>query len=114
MCGSGHRVIDSVRKWMNDPPASPAHDNRRAAMGIANDVSSFAATVLRLGRGVYPAITADRRPDPKELLELYDFEACPYCRKVREALSELDLDYLAHPVAHGSPRRKTLKQLGGK
>jgi glutathione S-transferase len=81
---------------------------------MLNDVSSFAATVVRLGRGVYPRITADRRPEPARMLELYDFEACPYCRKVREVLCELDLDYLAHPVARGSPRRETLVRLGGK
>jgi glutathione S-transferase len=83
-------------------------------MSLVNDVSSFAATIVRLGRGVSPTITADRRPDPKHLLELYDFEGCPYCRKVREVLCELDLDYLVHPVAQGSPRRPELKQLGGK
>jgi|SRR5215470_9609270 len=83
-------------------------------MGLANDVSSFAATVVRLGRGISSPIGAARGREPQRLLELYDFEGCPYCRKVREVLSELDLDYLAHPVAHGSPRRKELLQLGGK
>jgi glutathione S-transferase len=83
-------------------------------MSLVNDVSSFAATIVRLGRGVYPTITADKRPAPKHMLELYDFEGCPYCRKVREVLCELDLDYLVHPVAQGSPRRQELKQLGGK
>jgi len=83
-------------------------------MGIANDLSSFAATVVRLGRGISPRVTADQRPNPKQLLELYDFEGCPYCRKVREVLSELDLDYFAHPVAKGSPRRRQLKEEGGK
>ncbi len=83
-------------------------------MSIANDLSSFAATIVRLGRGIYPKVTADRRDEPKQLLELYDFEGCPYCRKVREVLSELDLDYLEHPVAHGSPRRQELLRLGGK
>ena len=83
-------------------------------MSILNDASSFAATIVRLGRGVYPTITAEGRPDPKHMLELYDFEGCPYCRKVREVLCELDLDYLVHPVAHGSPRRQELKHHGGK
>lgn len=83
-------------------------------MGIADNVTSFATTVVRLGRGIYPALTADQRSGPKQLLELYDFEGCPYCRKVREVLCELDLDYLEHPVAHGSPRREKLKTLGGK
>jgi glutathione S-transferase len=83
-------------------------------MGFINDMSSFGATIVRLGRGLYPRITADKRPAAEHLLELYDFEGCPYCRKVREILCELDLDYLAHPVAHGSPRRKELLRLGGK
>jgi glutathione S-transferase len=83
-------------------------------MSLADNVSSFAASVARLARGVYPRVTRDQRPEPAELLELYDFEGCPYCRKVREVLSELDLDYVEHPVAHGSPRRSELKQLGGK
>jgi glutathione S-transferase len=81
---------------------------------MLNDLSSFAATVMRLGRGLTPRITADRRPAPAQMLELWDFEACPYCRKVREVFCELDLDYRAHPVAHGSPRRDELVRIGGK
>jgi glutathione S-transferase len=38
------------------------------------------------------------------LLELYEFEACPYCRKVREALSELDLDAVIYPCPRGGER----------
>ena len=83
-------------------------------MSVINDVSSYAATIIRLGRGIAPQVTASARPHPQHLLELYDFEGCPYCRKAREVLCELDLDYLSHPVAHGSPRRKRLVQLGGK
>jgi glutathione S-transferase len=83
-------------------------------MSLANDLSSFTATLVRLGRGLNRSVTADQRPEPKQLLELYDFEACPYCRKVREALSELDLDYLEHPVAKGSAHRAQLTALGGK
>src|SRR5205823_9485817 len=81
---------------------------------MINDLSSFAATIVRLGRGITPRITADRRPQPERMLELYDFEACPYCRKVREVLSELDLDYRVHPVAQGSARRAELVRRGGK
>jgi glutathione S-transferase len=83
-------------------------------MSLVNDLSSFAATVVRLGRGLSPRVTADQRPEPKQLLELYDFEGCPYCRKVREALCELDLDYLEHPVGKGSAHRAALHALGGK
>jgi glutathione S-transferase len=83
-------------------------------MGIVNDAGSFGATLVRLGRGIYPRVTADKRVELKHRLELYDYEGCPFCRKVREALCELDLDYIARPVAHGSPRRTLLKNLGGK
>jgi len=83
-------------------------------MSLMNDVSSFAVTVIRLGRGLYPRITAGERHDPARMLELYDYEGCPFCRRVREVLCELDLDYLVHPVAHGSPRREELVSAGGK
>jgi glutathione S-transferase len=83
-------------------------------MSLPNDLTSYTATLIRLGRGVFPRVTAERRRDPARLLELYDFEACPYCRKVREVLSELDLDYRVHPVAQGSGRRAELVRRGGK
>jgi len=83
-------------------------------MSLANDVGSIAATVVRLGRGISATVSADKRRAPERLLELWDFEACPYCRKVREVLCELDLDYLARPVARGSGRRAELVTRGGK
>src|SRR5215510_4613576 len=83
-------------------------------MAIVDNAASFLATIIRLGRGAFPATGATARPKPARPLELYDFEACPYCRKVRETLCELDLDYLAHPVARGSARREALVALGGK
>ena len=30
------------------------------------------------------------------MLELYQFEGCPYCQKVREKLSELGVSYVIH------------------
>jgi len=45
-----------------------------------------------------------RGPEPEELLELYDFEACPACRRVREVLSELDLDAMIYPCPVGGTR----------
>ncbi len=83
-------------------------------MNWLNDLTSFAATAARLGRGFQARVTRTERGSPKQLLTLFDFEACPYCRKVREVLTELDLDYLCLPVAQGSPRRAVLKRRGGK
>ena len=83
-------------------------------MAIVDNALSFAASIIRLGRGAFPSPGATERPAPARPLELYDFEACPYCRKVREVLCELDLDYVERPVAQGSPRRAELIRLGGK
>jgi glutathione S-transferase len=88
--------------------------NPLAWTGIVNDASAFAATVIRLGGGLSRAGAATERQPPDRLLELYDYEGCPYCRKVRERLCELDIDVLVHPVAHGSARREDLAQLGGR
>lgn len=83
-------------------------------MSWVNDAGSFLASALRYPRGFQAAVTRASRRNPKKLLELFEFEACPYCRKVREVLCELDLDYTSYPVAAGSPRRAVLKRRGGK
>jgi glutathione S-transferase len=75
-------------------------------------MTSFAASVARAGSGM--AITTPGRR-PAQLLELYEFEACPFCRKVREALSILDLEALILPCPRGGPRfRETVRARGGK
>lgn len=78
---------------------------------FSNDVRSYLASIFRLGFGMRRASGA--RP-PAQPLVLYEFEACPYCRKAREALSHLDIDVEVRPVAKGSPRRAELKARGGK
>jgi glutathione S-transferase len=52
---------------------------------------------------------------PERPLELYEFEACPFCRKVREALSILDLEAVIYPCPKGGPRfRPRVVERGGK
>jgi glutathione S-transferase len=52
---------------------------------------------------------------PEQPLEVYEFEACPFCRKVREALSMLDLEASIYPCPKGGERfRKVLIERGGK
>lgn len=63
--------------------------------------SSLAVSIARLGSGLMVSHAART---PEKLLELYEFEACPYCRKVREALSELDLDAVIYPCPRGGER----------
>ena len=75
-------------------------------------LSSFAVSVVRAGNGMS---VGSLGPRPDRLLELYEFEACPFCRKVREALSILDLDVLVKPCPKGGTRfRPELVQRGGK
>ncbi len=75
-------------------------------------VSSTAASSVRFPLGFRVGPIGSR---PEKLLELYDIEACPYCRKVREALTMLDLDVLIRPAPHAGTRfRPTAVARGGK
>jgi len=74
--------------------------------------TSLAATLARLGAGLAVA-TLGRRP--AQPVQLFEFEGCPYCRKVREALSMLDLDADVFPCPKGGTRfRPEVVRRGGK
>jgi len=74
--------------------------------------TSLAASVARVGAGMQVRLLGKR---PKRPLELWEFEACPYCRKVREALSMLDLEVMLYPCPKGGPRfRPEVVRRGGK
>ena len=52
---------------------------------------------------------------PAKLLKLYDIEACPSCRLVREVLTELDIDVMILPCPMGGERfRPEAERVGGK
>ncbi|CAN0928154.1 hypothetical protein LINGRAHAP2_LOCUS36297 [Linum grandiflorum] len=52
---------------------------------------------------------------PLKPLQLFEFEACPFCRRVREAMTELDLSAEVYPCPKGSKRhREIVRELGGK
>ena len=75
-------------------------------------LGSFATSTLRLGAGI---ATAPRASRPALLFELYEFEGCPFCRVVREVLTELDLDAMIYPCPKGGTRfRPELLKQGGK
>ncbi|MEM9071104.1 MAG: glutathione S-transferase N-terminal domain-containing protein [Myxococcota bacterium] len=77
-----------------------------------NNLHALATSVIRGGRGLVVWSGATRQPELP--LELYEFESCPFCRKVREELSELDLGYICHPSAKGSRNRDVVVERGGK
>lgn len=74
--------------------------------------SSLAATAARAGTGI---ATRPRAVQPDPLPELYEFEACPFCRIVREVFTELDLDAVIRPCPKGGSRfRPEAERLAGK
>jgi glutathione S-transferase len=80
------------------------------AAGILTDASLALAGLWRLARGaVYRAARQPSRP-----LELWGYEASPFCRSVREVLCSLELPYLLHNVAKGSLRRSAFVERSGR
>lgn len=74
--------------------------------------TSYLSSGARFGHGWG---VAHPGPRPEKLLELYEFEACPFCRKVREMLTVLDLDAKIFPCPKGGTRfRSRVKELGGR
>jgi glutathione S-transferase len=80
------------------------------AMGPITDVNSVLAGLARPGLGGYYR----KAEQPREPLELYSFEASPFCRVVRERLCTLELPYILHNVAKGSPSRAAFVERSGK
>lgn len=77
-----------------------------------DEARSLAASLAQQGRGI---ATRPAARQPAEPLELYEMEGCPFCRLVREALTELDLDVLIHPCPKGGDRyRPLVEKLGGR
>lgn len=78
-----------------------------------DELSALGASASRLGVGTFASRRAARQPE--QLIELYEFESCPYCRKVRDALTALDLPAMIYPCPKGGTRfRPKVIELGGK
>lgn len=81
-------------------------------MHTLNVLNSVLTSVTTGWRG-----TSAGRPgkQPSKLLELYEYEGCPYCRRVRQVLTELSLDVIVRPCPKGGMRfRPQAEELGGK
>ena len=74
--------------------------------------SSLVATLTETGRGIMgPAFPKQ----PALPLKLYDMEGSPFCRRVREVLTALNLDVEIYPCPKNGQRfRPLVKQQGGK
>ena len=71
-------------------------------MNFFNLTSSVFASSARAWRGT--AAFGRSTVQAEKLLVLYDIEASPYCRLVREVLCELDLDAMIYPCPKGGMR----------
>ncbi|MGP4843508.1 glutathione S-transferase N-terminal domain-containing protein [Marinobacter sp. 1Y8] len=78
-------------------------------LGILGSVATSSLVAWRGCLVVKPA------RQPEKPLILYDMEACPYCRRVREALTALHLDADIRPCPKGGKRyRDEAQAVGGK
>ena len=80
--------------------------------------TSSLSSLARLPWGSSVAASSTERvgtPTSAPTLQLYEFEACPFCRRVREAMTELDLSAEVYPCPKGSLRhRDVVRKIGGK
>lgn len=49
--------------------------------------------------------------EPDKMLEVYQFEGCPYCSKVRSKMTELGIDFIARQVDPDD--RSRVKEVSG-
>ena len=49
---------------------------------------------------------------PDQLLELYQFEGCPFCSKVRSKLTDLQIDFIARTIDPDGERQR-VKDISG-
>ncbi len=69
--------------------------------------STFDVLTATAAIGIRPWAGVNTQPavqKPEKMLMLYEFEGCPFCRLVREALTELDLEVLILPCPKGGER----------
>eukprot|EP00850_Spirogloea_muscicola_P017788 SM000156S02144 [mRNA] locus=s156:115670:119128:- [translate_table: standard] len=77
-------------------------------------LTSGLASMARLPWGSHVKAAPESK-QPAKLLQLYEFEACPFCRRTREALTELDLSAEVYPCPKDSVRhREFVRSQGGK
>lgn len=77
-----------------------------------NIATSMISTFVRASNGIQSTPAAVK---PEIMLQLYDIENCPYCRLVREAITELDLDVEIYPCPKKGERfRPQVVERGGK
>ncbi|KAL6777244.1 CPLD58 [Auxenochlorella protothecoides x Auxenochlorella symbiontica] len=81
---------------------------------VPEDPSKYASGHM-FGKAVREESVVATFPRPELPIELYEFESCPFCRKVREAVNVLDIDVKFFPCPKNGPTwRKQVKETTGK
>jgi hypothetical protein len=58
---------------------------------------SYCASASRLFKGASAAPNLEKCKRPGKMIIFYQYEGCPFCRRVRETMSALALDVLVYP-----------------
>lgn len=103
--GDSQQIVEYLYERYGSGAVPPQLRARRFAL-----LTSRLASRLRGGEHPYQAPA--RVPDLP--LELWNYEASPYCRLVRERLGELGLAYISHNLARRSPRRAAFRASFGR
>ena len=85
-------------------------------VALVDDDGSPGYTVARLGgKRTQESSSAAGWKRPALPLELYEFQACPFCKRLREGVNYYDLDVVVYPCPRDGPTwRKKAVALGGK
>jgi glutathione S-transferase len=78
---------------------------RNAVLPAIDRVTNRLASAVRLRNGSAFALRSGPEP-PNPILELYEYEASPFCRRVRETLCVLELPALIKPCPRETLRRE--------
>ncbi|RVX11957.1 hypothetical protein CK203_009624 [Vitis vinifera] len=76
------------------------------SLGLLTTLTEGFAMIGRMGKG--SSYTPSKLPP--EPLELWAYEASPFCKVVREVIVELELPHILRSCARGSPKRQLLYQ----
>ena len=103
-----------VLSFAAPPPVRPGGRAAppRAAIPPVGPVDTLSSGLASITRLPYGTNVAEARSDgqstkaPEPALVLYEFEGCPFCRRVRETLTYLDLCCTIKPCAAGSRHRE--------
>ena len=100
--GGGGRLLQALCPVLQAFGGGDPAAERNVAL---ETLTSGLASMSRLPMGVRAGNPAPA-PPAAEMLVLYEFEACPFCRRVREALVDLDLEVTVRPCPKGSVRHR--------